>query len=134
MDVDKAIQSLQAQATNSDGTPKTQSQTSCAVVIRKAIQAGGVSLTAPYPHYAKDYGTYLEDNGFADVPANGYVPEKGDVAVIQPFPAATHQWGHVAMWDGSQWISDYFQQDVPRTPYPGSHYINAQPPLAYYRP
>ena len=39
----------------------------------------------------------------------GYRPEKGDIVVIQPVSNDAGP-GHIAMYDGSQWISDHKQK------------------------
>lgn len=45
-----------------------------------------------------------------------YEPKAGDVVVFQrPKEWKDHLWGHVAMYNGSQWISDFKQKKM--TPY-----------------
>ena len=53
--------------------------------------------------------------------------EKGDVVVIQGIPGHPH--GHMAMYDGSIWISDFRQPDL----YPGTAYRVARPSYKIYR-
>ena len=68
--------------------------------------------------WAKDYDQPLKDAGFSKVAENGiagsyppvkYTPQKGDVVVIQPIPGQNPA-GHMAMYDGKQWISDFKQE------------------------
>lgn len=118
-DLDKAVTYLQSHAA-------ATSQGRCAEYTRKAIEAGGVTLNRHGS--AKDYGPSLKAVGFIELnfsPANGYA--KGDVAIINGF--AGHPHGHMMMYDGSQWISDFKQ----RTFYPGPAYRKAQPTYTVYR-
>jgi type VI secretion system secreted protein VgrG len=122
LDIDKAVTELDT----AGSVPLHR----CAHFVRVAIEAGGVRL-AGYPIDAKDYGPCLTAAGFSTVSANGYVPVKGDVIVIQPYPGGSPA-GHIEMYDGVQWVSDYKQpgNDI----WPGSFYRKANPAYAIYRP
>jgi len=99
----------------------------CARYVRKAIEWGGVSLAQT--HYARDYGPILESAGFRHVTG---APQRGDVIVIQPAPG--HPDGHMAIFDGSIWISDFKQTHPgPQGFYPGQAYRHAQPSYKVYR-
>lgn len=78
----------------------------CAMYVRQAIEAGGVTLTRHTS--AKDYGSSLIAVGFRAiteaVPERGH---KGDVVVMQAI--GTHIHGHMQMYSGSAWVSDYTQ-------------------------
>jgi hypothetical protein len=76
---------------------------------------------------AKDYGSSLTRAGFKEVP-QGSTLHSGDVAVIQPY-AVGNPGGHMAMFDGTIWISDFRQ----RTMYPGPGYRRMNPPYKIYR-
>lgn len=118
-DLEKAVQHLQLNALS-------KSSGKCARYVRQAIEAGGVKLTRHIS--AKNYGSSLLSVEFVELnfcPAHGY--SKGDVAVIQGFTGATH--GHMQMYDGLQWISDFKQRDF----WPGSSYRKQQPQYAVYR-
>ncbi len=81
----------------------------CATYVRQAMVAGGLN-TAGNPLYAKDYGPFLERLGFAKVARDRYAPQVGDIAVM---PGNAHSVaGHVAGWDGRNWISDFVQSDM----------------------
>jgi hypothetical protein len=54
-------------------------------------------------------------------------PHAGDVAVIQNIVG--HDSGHVCIYDGQQWISDFIQ----RTLYPGQAYRTMQPHYELFR-
>jgi hypothetical protein len=80
----------------------------CAKHVQRALEAGGVS-GASHPTYARQYGSYLLSKGFISVSHERYQPQKGDIVVIQPVSNSAGP-GHIAMYDGSQWISDYKQK------------------------
>jgi uncharacterized Zn-binding protein involved in type VI secretion len=121
MDKDKAAKHLSENA-----APKSQGK--CAKYVRQAMEAGGMDTTGR-PVSAKNYGPFLDKKGFAKVPAENYVPQKGDVVVIQPYKGGSEH-GHIAMYDGQQWVSDFKQKDM----WGGSGYRNNKPPHQIYRP
>ena len=98
----------------------------CATYVRKAIEWGGATLGRT--HYAKDYGPVLEEAGFHTVLT---APRKGDIVVIQPAPG--HPSGHMAIYNGTVWVSDFTQNDGPQGFYPGQAYRTAQPAYKIYR-
>ena len=60
------------------------------------------------PKQAKDYGKPLEDKGFNHIPEDkNYMPNKGDLKVYQAIK--NHPDGHIQMYDGEKWVSDYNQ-------------------------
>ncbi|MDI3428371.1 NlpC/P60 family protein [Enterobacter sp. V87_3] len=97
----------------------------CATFTREAILAGGIRLDRT--QNAKDYGASLLRAGFSEV-LPGSTPLAGDVAVIQPY-AGGNSSGHMTMYDGTQWISDFRQRSM----YPGPGYRAAQPAFKIYR-
>lgn len=105
----------------------------CARYVREALEAGGLVL-ADRPAMAKDYRPTLLAAGFnvvCDNPAqfaNGYLPAKGDIAIIQPYPGGSVA-GHIAMYDGIQWISDFRQRDM----WGGPGYRTNKPPTTICR-
>lgn len=97
----------------------------CAKYTREAIEAGGLRIAGTY--HAKDYGPSLTSAGFREIsPTSSYQP--GDVAVIQAIPG--HEDGHMCMFDGRIWISDFEQM---HGLYPGPDYRNAKPSYKIYR-
>lgn len=82
----------------------------CAKYTREALEAGGIKLSRPTSGLAKDYGGSLEKAGFQTVPPMKYVPKKGDVIIFQP-PDKAHKAGHMQMYNGKKWVSDFEQQD-----------------------
>ncbi len=118
-DQDKAIAELQKNALVS-------SSRRCAQYVRTAIEAGGIFLSREAD--AKNYGRSLQVAGFRVVNRNScIIPQRGDVVVIQPVQAGNP--GHMAMYDGQIWISDFKQ----RTMYPGPEYRKHEPDFAIYR-
>lgn len=82
----------------------------CARAVRLALEAGGMN-TDGHPASAKEYGPFLEAHGF--VPVQGYDvdrPELGDIAVLPALPG--YSYGHICMFDGAHWLSDFKQRDM----------------------
>lgn len=85
----------------------------CARAVRKAISAGlGIDTTAVTGSIgsAADYSGELGKLGFAPLNWNRYSPKVGDVLVEPRLPGHPH--GHIAMFDGSRWVSDFPQRDM----------------------
>lgn len=101
---------------------KNHSTGYCARYVTDAINYGGISI--PKTQYAKDMGNTLAKAGFQ--PINGNI-DVGDVAVIQDI--AGHPYGHVCIYDGNNWVSDFVQS----TMYPGKAYRDASPPYVIFR-
>ena len=86
---------------------EAKSRTWCAWYVMRALQAGGCPV---YLLPAYGYSWLLPRMGFAEVSREGYVPQKGDLIV---FPAVgKHIWGHIQMWNGKQWVSDFRQRNM----------------------
>lgn len=101
-DIGKAVAYLRSEA-------KPQSIRKCATYVRKAIEAGGVE-TNGRPESAKDYDSYLPSIGFRKLDAQTYKPRVGDIIVHEAQDG--HKDGHIAMYDGNVWISDFVQSDM----------------------
>lgn len=92
------------------------SRTMCALYVERAINAGGQPMFI-LPAWA--YAYVLPYAGFEEVSTQGYKPMTGDIAV---FPHVKgHIWGHIAMWNGHQWVSDFKQRSI----YAASAYRNS---------
>lgn len=102
----------------------------CAKFVRFGLEAGGLN-TSGRPNSAKDYGPFLESLGFTPVVTNQYMA--GDIAVFNSIigykGVQDHPNGHIQMFNGSQWVSDYRQSDF----WPGTDYSTAQPTFQVYR-
>lgn len=96
----------------------SRSHNCCAWYVMKAIIAGGEPCVI-LPAWAYVY--YLPFIGFEELSDTNYKHEVGDIVV---FPAVKgHKYGHIAMWDGTQWVSDFKQKHFIVSPaYSGCHY------------
>jgi streptogramin lyase len=65
---------------------------------------------------------------------HGFDYRSGDVVVIQGWqsPQDSNPSGHMAMFDGMQWISDFYQ-GYKSDPYPGLLYRRHRPSFRIYR-
>lgn len=115
---DAAVTYLQSHA-------EAGSTSNCAKYTRRAVGAGGITLEQTAS--ARNYGGPLLSAGFYTVLSSAH-PLKGDVVVIQPITG--HPDGHMAMFDGQIWISDFRQY---HGFYPSQAYRNAHPPYKIYR-
>jgi hypothetical protein len=115
-DVQNAVQYLDVHA-------QGHSTGHCAQYVREAIERGGLVLQRHAS--AKDYGLSLLNDGFVVVENHEY--KAGDVAIIQPIDGHPH--GHMCMFDGEHWVSDFKQ----RTLYPGEKYRALKPSYTVYR-
>jgi RHS repeat-associated protein len=98
---------------------------SCAKAVRMGLQKGFGQTptdrnTWDLPVPAKDYGPALTSLDFTDVTQdpNYYTNQPGDIVVMQPVTGQTNENGHIAVWNGSQWVSDYMQKNF--QPYSGA--------------
>lgn len=110
----------------------------CAHYVKVALISGGLSAKNSGINSAKDYGPWLIENDFKPVEGvttinSGGVysisgQQAGDVAVIQS--VGTHIDGHMTMFDGTKWVSD-FVQDLGF--YPGKEYREKSVAYKLYR-
>ncbi len=119
--------------------PKTKGD--CATFVRIALESGGFRLRRPPPRadkkvHAGDYGPSLLEAGFEEVVikdieayTNGGA-KIGDVAIIQPYPGGNPS-GHMQMYDGERWISDWRQGGFWAGR--GTDYEKYKPPFKIYR-
>ena len=143
--VNDAVQSIQENA-------EPHSTNKCAQYVTDAVSDGGIDIKPPSDGghaYAKDYGPSLEAAGFQQVanithdgdhgavyPPDGYVPQPGDIVVMDTYPTSQNQAGHMAMYTGQnpngseRWVSDFVQ---PQGFWPGPGYRGYQPSYAIYR-
>lgn len=99
----------------------------CAKWVRMAIEAGGMS-TVGRPVAACNYTRFLPLKGFkhiATLPTrqsqtafSSSSVQTGDIAVMYH-----GKYGHICMWNGSQWISDFKQTGMWVYPGNGTCYI-----------
>ena len=79
----------------------------CALYVRKAIMAGGVPL-----YMGGDAWCYKYTLPILNFHQVGKQSERevGDIVVFQPIGG--RKFGHIAIWNGSQWISDFKQRNL----------------------
>lgn len=100
--------------------PGGSSQHVCAKYVRTFLEYGGLN-TSGRPGLAREYTTYLPTIGFSHIGSlnstdaqtqftnSGVQP--GDIAVYQK-PGAPSEPGHICMWTGQQWVSDFRQSHM----------------------
>lgn len=110
----------------------------CAHYVKVALISGGLSAKNSGINSAKDYGPWLVENNFKPVEGvttiiSGGVysisgQQAGDVAIIQA--VGKHIDGHMTMFDGTKWVSDFVQD---RGFYPGPEYRENSVAYKLYR-
>ena len=100
------------------------------ILISESAWEEMTCLFAPslgHTYHAKDYGSLLKNAGFSVI-GTFETPREGDVIVIQPY-AGGNPSGHMALFDGQHWYSDFRQRDM----WAGPGYRAAKPPYVIYR-
>lgn len=98
--IDKACETITENAL-------TTSKCCCALFVMRAMNAGGCPIGL-FPAWY--YSTILPIYNFKEVSQFNYVSKKGDILVIEN--SKEHFWGHIAMYNGNQWISDFKQKNM----------------------
>ena len=95
----------------------------CAKYVANALEAGGFRFTRQASAYLYRTNGILTKMGYREIGRQSSYA-KGDITVTDR--NSYHADGHIAMWSGSQWVSDFFQK---------SEYVYSknQPPVYYYR-
>ena len=149
-DVEKRQGGSNVRATGSVGAPATMSNTTgvfnksqlsvwmdahalsrsshhCAMYCRLGMEAAGLNTgDRPQSGDAGDYGPFLLRHGAQTVPQDAYTPQVGDVVVFDK--TALHPHGHIEMYDGQHWVSDFKQRSF--SPY---YDANSSSPFTIYR-
>lgn len=86
---------------------ETSSRCCCAWYVMRAMHSGGCSIGI-YPAWF--YKHILPYYGFNKISIENYIPQKGDIVVIEN--SKEHFWGHIAMYNDNQWISDFKQKKM----------------------
>lgn len=80
----------------------------CAASVREAMEAAGIpTADRPASGDAGDYGPFLRRHGAQVVAPDNYQPRAGDIAVFDK--SVDHPNGHVQVFDGQHWVSDFLQ-------------------------
>lgn len=99
----------------------------CAAAVRQAMDAAGIPTEdRPASGDAGDYGPFLLRHGAHAVDPASYEPRTGDIAVFDK--TGDHPWGHVQVFDGHHWVSDFVQHGF--SPYRDQA---STPPVTVYR-
>ena len=77
----------------------------CAKYVANALQNAGFSFTRQPSAYMYHTNGILTNMGFKSI--QGGNPQKGDVYVEGG--TNTHPHGHIAIYDGNNWVSDFIQ-------------------------
>ena len=79
----------------------------CALYVRKAIIAGGIPL-----YMGGDAWSYKYTLPILNFHQVGKKSERevGDIVVFQPIGG--RKYGHIAIWNGKQWVSDFKQRNL----------------------
>ena len=94
---------------------ETHSTHMCAGYVVMAMWSGRCPIgPIVLPAYA--YNKILPQIGFDEIPLKGYSPQKGDISVLPR--NSKHPFGHIAVYDGNQWVSDFKQKSL----YPSKEY------------
>ncbi len=103
----------------------------CAKYVRLALEGGGFN-TAGHPVDAKNYNHFLRVRGWQVVSTSqDFQPLKGDIAVFRDFQGDKryHSAGHIQMFNGNRWISDFRQNGF----WAGGDYRRHQPSFVILR-
>ena len=101
-------------AANASRVARSSSTGYCARYVRKALQSAGYEFTPnPSAYQYASRGT-LAQAGFAKI-SNNMPPQVGDVVVYDR--SSKHPHGHIQIFDGNDWISDFRQKSI--SPYSG---------------
>jgi hypothetical protein len=110
-----------------DAHALTRSSHHCAMYCRLGMEAAGLSTQdRPRSGDAADYGPFLLRHGAQVLAADSYTPQVGDTVVFDK--TAQHPYGHIEMYDGQRWVSDFMQHSF--SPYRDAA---STPPFTIYR-
>ncbi len=131
IDIDKFTRHLKTHAKDPE-----KKKGECAKWVRLALEDGGANIKG-FPMSARDYGPLLIRNGFHQITIEDpetFLFMKGDIVVIDKIDkndkGVAHPYGHIAGFDGVNWISDFVQRDF----WPGPDYRKEKPSYVIYRP
>jgi hypothetical protein len=138
-DKNAAIKSLNSHAYSESG-PNKYGTGSCSPKVPNAINEGLKNYKIPNNLAGSAYGPSLIRAGFKkleNISLKTYTPELGDIAVMNG-PSSGKKCntgvggpcGHIQMFNGSKWVSDFFQT---RPFWPGPDYAKEKPIFKIYR-
>ncbi|MGB8697081.1 MULTISPECIES: CHAP domain-containing protein [Acinetobacter] len=100
IDVDKFTNFLQ-------GISSYSSSQKCAKSIRLALESAGARFQS-HPVAAADWGNTLTKIGYRQINPKFDAPKEGDIYIIDR--TGKHVYGHIAGFNGTQWVSDFKQK------------------------
>lgn len=100
IDVDKFTNFLQ-------GISSYSSSQKCAKSIRLALESAGARFQS-HPIAAADWGNTLTKIGYRQINPKFDAPKEGDIYIIDR--TGKHVYGHIAGFNGTQWVSDFKQK------------------------
>lgn len=117
---------------NQQAKGKTDSGHNCAQAVKNGLNNGFGGKQGDSLHNGpQNYGPGLENLGFMAINNNSSL-KPGDIMIFQP--PGGNQYGHIQMWNGNNWVSDYVQPNRPDGyPGPGSYYKQKNPSNQLYR-
>lgn len=83
-----------------------RSSSKCAKFIRIALQTAGAKIVQ-HPVAASDWGGTLQKIGYKQIDPAFDRPVAGDIYIIHR--TKQHVYGHIAGFNGTQWVSDFKQ-------------------------
>ena len=87
----------------------TQSASACAKYVNESFRKAGFKMQGHGADVARN--AINSGQGFQEVQYSAsYVPQKGDIMSIPRGLGQSKDYGHVAVFDGKQWVSDYVQR------------------------
>ena len=100
IDISKFTDFLQA-------VSSTSSTQKCAKSIRLALESAGARFQS-HPVAAADWGNTLMKIGYRQINPKFDAPKEGDIYIIDR--TGKHVYGHIAGFNGKQWVSDFKQR------------------------
>ncbi|UDM37882.1 CHAP domain-containing protein [Acinetobacter haemolyticus] len=85
----------------------TSSSQKCAKSIRLALESAGARFQS-HPVAAADWGNTLMKIGYREINPKFDAPKEGDIYIIDR--TGKHVYGHIAGFNGKQWVSDFKQK------------------------
>jgi RHS repeat-associated protein len=119
-------------AMNKNAAGRTTSGGQCAGAVKKGLVKGGLDVSRLH-NGPQNYGSGLVSLGFQPIDNHASL-KPGDIMIFQPWKNKPGGNGHIQVWNGSQWVSDYMQENM-RSGYPGpgSTYERNDPLHQLYR-
>ncbi|WP_291355448.1 MULTISPECIES: CHAP domain-containing protein [unclassified Acinetobacter] len=89
------------------GISSYSSSQKCAKSIRLALESAGARFQS-HPVAAADWGNTLMKIGYRQINPKFDAPKEGDIYIIDR--TGKHVYGHIAGFNGKQWVSDFKQK------------------------